>query len=115
MSDTQNVIKVIIHSLRRIGVSGSVTNGMSHAVIAADPEFFEEIDALGCECFIADALYCGQPESPGLWIADFLVADGADADIRDWTAMQASGWVRLTATQADALAQGKLFAEVVAA
>jgi len=48
-------------------------------------------------------------------LADFQYTEEDDGVRLHWKATQVSDWVRLTAAQADALAQGKTFAEVVAA
>lgn len=100
-----SVHKVLVHSIERLSI------GQVDTVIASDPEFLEEIDLVGFECFLDDAEACDPPDEPGLWIADFKYREDEDC----WVASQVSDWVRLTAKQADALAQGKTFAEVVAA
>ena len=100
-----SVHKVLVHSIERLSI------GQVDTVIASDPEFLEEIDLVGFECFLDDAEACDPPDEPGLWIADFKYREDEDY----WVASQVSDWVRLTAKQADALAQGKTFAEVVAA
>jgi len=101
-----SVHKVLVHSIERLSI------GQVDTVIASDPEFMEEIcDRFEFECFVEDAEDCDPPDQPGLWMADFKYREDEDC----WIASQVSDWVRLTATQAHALAQGKTFAEVVAA
>jgi len=100
-----SVHKVLVHSIVRLGI------GQVDTVIASDPEFLEEIDLVGVDCFLDDAEACDPPDEPGLWMADFKYRE----DEVCWVASQVSDWVRVTAAQADALAQGKTFAEVVAA
>ena len=81
---------------------------LRHTVIAADVVGLDET-------FGHDAKSCNGPVSEGLWMADFQYTEEDDGVRLHWKATQVSDWVRLTAAQADALAQGKTFAEVVAA
>ena len=78
-----------------------------HTVIAADAGALEET-------FGQDARVCNGPVSSGLWTADFQYTEEDDGVRMHWKATQVSDWVRLTPTQAFALAQGKTFAEVMA-
>ena len=100
---------VLVHTQKRSG-----HDYMTHVVIESDPEFLEEIDLVGFDTFIKDAEDCDPPDDTGLWTADFQYTEEDDGVRMHWKAIQVSDWVRLTATQADALAQGKPFAEVVA-
>jgi hypothetical protein len=100
-----SVHKVLVHSIVRLGI------GQVDTVIASDQEFLEEIDLVGFDCFLDDAEDCEPPDEPGLWIGDFKYREDEEC----WVASRVSDWVRLTTAQAEALAQGKTFAEVVAA
>ena len=95
---------VLVHTQKRSG-----HDYMTHVVIESDPEFLEEIDLVGFDTFIKDAEDCDPPDDTGLWLAEF-----AYEEEECWVARQVTGWTRMSATQAAALAQGKTFAEVVA-
>ena len=96
--------KYLLYSAMRLGRFGPE---LMHTVIAADAGALEET-------FGQDARACNGPVSCGLWTADFQYTEEDDGVRMHWKATQVSDWVRLTPTQAFALAQGKTFAEVMA-
>ena len=96
--------KYLLYSAMRLGRFGPE---LMHTVIAADAGSRDET-------FGQDARVCNGPISCGLWIADFQYTEEDDGVRMHWKATQVSEWVRLTPTQAAALANGKPFAEVVA-
>jgi len=96
--------KYLLYSAMRLGRFGPE---LMHTVIAADAGSRDET-------FGQDARACNGPISCGLWIADFQYTEEDDGVRMHWKATQVSEWVRLTPTQAAALANGKPFAEVVA-
>ena len=96
---------VLVHTQKRSG-----HDYMTHVVIESDPEFLEEIDLVGFDTFIKDAEDCDPPDDTGLWLAEFAYEEDEEC----WVARQVTGWTRMSATQAAALADGKPFAEVVA-
>ncbi len=98
--------KFLLYSARRLGRYGA--RELFHTAIAADVVGLDET-------FGQDARACNGPVSEGLWMADFQYTEEDDGVRLYWKATQVSDWVRLTAAQANALAQGKTFAEVVAA
>ena len=94
--------KYLLYSAMRLGRFGPE---LMHTVIAADAGSRDET-------FGQDARACNGPISCGLWIADFQYTEEDDGVRMHWKATQVSEWVRLTPTQAAALANGKPFAEV---